>query len=76
MFNIFFNTKRTAHDPRDRMLAELADNIFEAIQDANLTSHTNGAGGRCVHVPAQYQNLFYYILSKLSFNLNPFVGDT
>ena len=75
MFQIFYNTKRTAHDPRDRSLAELADHISDAIQDANLTVHTNGAGGRCTHVPAQYQNLFFYVLSKylLPSLLLPFV---
>ena len=64
MFNILYNTKRTAHDPRDRQLAELADHITEAIEDLNLTLRTNGQGGKCVHVPAQYQNLFHHVLSE------------
>ena len=73
MFSIFYNTKRTANDPRDRQLAELADNIHEAIENINMTVHTNGAGGRCVHVPAQYQNLFFYVLSKSSIYLENIV---
>ena len=64
MFNIVFNTKRTATDPHDHKLAELADKLNEAIASAKLAVYTNGVGGRICHVVAHYHSMIYYILSK------------
>ena len=64
MFHILFNTKRTASNPQDHRLAELADKLNDAIASAKLAVYSNGVGGRICHVAAHYHGMFYYILSK------------